>query len=276
MSPQEDSLPPANADPPVPLGPLFDQSPDVMTLHTRDALRMFAGRTPDGEDKAPAISGGRRFAAALKAIWHLSANDNPYADWVLIRVYDELVRIRSDLEAARKMREAQFEQLRRKGLSLSVLASRDPVTVNLGFRSPYGYATAEAIVAYDYHVRMVKTLVLKDRISDDEGRVAIREVGRGLRALFLEPIRWERRLLREEMRPLCRADFLPGADEAARRRVRAAVALFGEIPRRVLTGEDTPRHSQRRTKLSEAELQLLRQVPLSIPDEAQGPQGAKR
>jgi hypothetical protein len=35
--------------------------------------------------------------------------------------------------------------------------------VELGFRSPYGYATAEAIVEFDYHVRMVKTLVLKDR-----------------------------------------------------------------------------------------------------------------
>ena len=45
---------------------------------------------------------------------------------------------------------------------------------------------------FDYHVRMVKTLVLKDRLSDGDGRAAIREVGRGLRALFLEPIRWER------------------------------------------------------------------------------------
>jgi hypothetical protein len=39
-------------------------------------------------------------------------------------------------------------------------------------------------------------------------------VGRGLRALFLEPIRWERHLLREEMLPLSRRDFLPGADDA--------------------------------------------------------------
>ena len=30
----------------------------------------------------------------------------------------------------------------------------------------------------------------------------------GLRALFLEPIRWERNLLREEMLPLSRRDFL--------------------------------------------------------------------
>jgi integrating conjugative element protein (TIGR03761 family) len=196
--------------------------------------------------KAPAIPGGRRFAAMLKAIWYLSANDNPYADWLLIRVYQSLAGIRSQMGQVIEAREAEFERLRRKGLALSVLASRSPVTVELGFRSPYGYATAEAIVEFDYHVRMVKTLVLKDRMSDEAGRADIRAVGRGLRALFLEPIRWERHLLREEMLPLSRRDFLPGADEAARQRVRAAVALFGEVPRKVFTGEEAPRHSQRR------------------------------
>ncbi|MBK6336623.1 MAG: DUF1845 family protein [Betaproteobacteria bacterium] len=33
-----------------------------------------------------AIVGGRRVAAALRAIWHLSGNDNPYADWVLVNI----------------------------------------------------------------------------------------------------------------------------------------------------------------------------------------------
>ena len=81
---------------------------------------------------------------------------------------------------------------------------------------------------------MVKTLMLKDRMSDEAGRADIRAVGRGLRALFLEPIRWERHLLREEMLPLSRRDFLPGADEAARQRVRAAVVAPRRAPSRVV------------------------------------------
>jgi hypothetical protein len=143
--------------------------------------------------------------------------------------------------------------------------------VELGFRSPYGYATAEAIVEFDYHVRMVKTLMLKDRMSDEAGRADIRAVGRGLRALFLEPIRWERHLLREEMLPLSRRDFLPGADEAARQRVRAAVALFGEVPRKVFTGEEAPRHSQRRITPTAAELRLMQQVSLTADAGAEPP-----
>jgi len=259
----------ATAAPVAPtVGQLGDETPDVMTLHTQDAYRMFTGRSVDLQSQASAIPGGRRFAAVLKSIWYLSANDNPYADWILIRVYQSLIAIRAQMAQAIVAREAEFEALRRKGLNLSVLRSRSPATVALGFRSPYGYATAEAIVEFDYHVRMVKTLVLKDRMSDDDGRAAIREIGRGLRALFLEPIRWERLLLREEMLPLSRRDFLPSADETARQRMHIAVTLFGEVPRAVFTGEDAPRHSQRRVTPTAAELRLLRQVSLSI--DAQG------
>ncbi len=253
------------------LGQLVDETPDAMTLHTQDAYRMFTGRAADPANNAPAIPGGRRFAAVLKAIWYLSANDNPYADWILIRVYQSLSGIRSQMGQVIEARETEFERLRRRGLALSVLASRSPVTVELGFRSPYGYATAEAVVEFDYHVRMVKTLVLKDRMSDEAGRAEIRAIGRGLRALFLEPIRWERNLLREEMLPLSRRDFLPGADEAARQRVCAAVALFGELPRKVFTGEEVPRHSQRRVTPTTAELRLMQQVSLGADAEPPPP-----
>lgn len=256
------------AKPSEKLGQLADATPDTMTLHTKDAFRIFTGRPADAEAGAPPIPGGRRFAAVLKSIWHLSANDNPYADWILIRMYDGLVAIRKHLGQVITAREEEIERLKRKGLTLSIMGSRRPRTVELGFRSPYGYATAEAIVEFDYHVRMVKTLVHKDRMSDVEGRAAIREIGRELRALFLEPIRWERHLLREELRQLSRSDFLPGAEETARRRVRAAVALFGEVPRKVFTGAEAPRHSQRRVKLTESELRLLEQASLTA---AEGP-----
>ena len=249
---------------PAALGPLADESPDVMTLHTRDALRMYTGRAGDAKTQVPAIPGGRRFAAVLKSIWFLSANDNPYADWILIRVYQSLAVIRVQMAQAVALHEAEIEALRRKGLSICVLGSRNPATVSLVLRSPYGYAAAEAIVEFDYHVRLVKTLVLKDRLSDDAGRAAIRQIGRSLRALFLAPISWERLLLREEMLALSRRDFLPGADDAARSRIRAAVAMLGDLPGAVFTGDELPRHSQRRIKPSPAELRLLQQASTQL------------
>ncbi len=254
------------------LGQLADATPDTMMLHTKDAYRLFAGRPADEKAKLTPIPGGRRFAAVLKSIWHLSANDNPYADWILIRMYDGLHAIRANLGRAIAGREEAIDLLKRKGLALSVMASRSPKTVELGFRSPYGYATADLIVEFDYFVRMIKTLIHKDRMSDEEGRVAIRVVGRDMRALFLEPIRWERHLLREELLPLSRSDFLPAADEGARQRVRAAVALFGEVPRKIFTGAEAPRHSRRRVKLSDTELRLLEQASLSAAEVPQQPE----
>jgi len=253
------------------LGQLADATPDTMTLHTKEAYRMFTGRLADAAANLPHIPGGRRFAAILKSIWHLSANDNPYADWILVRMYDGLVAIRNHLDRVITVREEAFDLLKRKGLSMSVMGSRNPKTVELGFRSPYGYATAEVIVEFDYYVRMVKTLIHKDRISDAEGRTAIRQVGREMRALFIEPIRWEKNLLREELRALSRSDFLPGADDAARQRVRAAIALFGEVPRKVFTGAVAPRHTRRRVKLTDAELRLLEQASLKASEDEPQP-----
>ena len=266
-APAPSTVPPV-ASPAARLGQLEDATPDTMTLHTKDAYGLFSGRPADNPARLPPIPGGRRFAAVLKSIWHLSANDNPYADWVLIRMYDALLGIRANLARVIAAREEGMEVLKRKGLSISVMASRSPKTVELGFRSPYGYATAEAIVDYDYYVRMVKTLIHKDRMSDEEGRIAIRGVGREIRALFLEAIRWERNLLREELRQLSRSDFLPSADATARQRVRAVVALFGELPRKVFTGAEAPRHTRRRAKLTDAELRLLEQASLTAGEDS--------
>ena len=79
------------------LGQLADETTDVMTLHTQDAFRMFTGRAADAQTQTFAIPGGRRFAAVLKSIWYLSANDNPYADWILIRVYQMDLRTAANL-----------------------------------------------------------------------------------------------------------------------------------------------------------------------------------
>ena len=57
-TPDTPSSPPSQAA--TPLGQLADDTPDVMTLHTQDAYRMFTGRSGDSESDSPAIPGGRR------------------------------------------------------------------------------------------------------------------------------------------------------------------------------------------------------------------------
>lgn len=254
----------------VPLpGKLGNVSEGSMRLHTREALRVFSGRTANAKARAAPLPGGRHYAAALKSIWYLSGTDNPYADWMLIRAYDGLATLRARMAELTVAREAMLAELRRKGLLFEVLASASPVTVALGFRSPYGFAIAEAILEFDYYVRLVQTLVQKDRLSDLEGVTDIRALSQSLFALFHKALRWERLLLREELKSLSRADFRPDAGADAQRRVTAASALLGKLPRNILLGSEQPRHSRRRGAAAAtdtiAELQLL--APLTVVDD---------
>ena len=242
------------------VGRLSSTTPDVMVLHTRAAWQLFTGRQSDSEGKRPAIVGARRFAAILRSMWDLSGNDNPYADWLLIRLYSRLEAMRAMLEEQIEQNERSLDAIRQRGMTLSLLGSNPPVTVRLDFGSPYGFATAETVLAFDRHVRVVRTLVSRDRMSGEAGQKAIRDFQSSLRGLFLEPIRWERALLRDDLAALGRRDFLPDADEAATLRVRTVMSLLGEIPPKVITGEMQPRHTRRRAKLSPADVRALREA----------------
>ena len=240
-------------------GKLGNATEGNMILHTREALRVFNGRTAHAKTRLASLPGGRHFAAALKSIWYLSGADNPYADWILIRVYDGLVTLRARVAELTAAREVTIAELRRKGLAFSVLESTGPVIVALGFRSPYGYATAEAIIEFDYYVRLIQTLIQKDRLSDLDGVTEIRALSHSLFALFHKAMRWERLLLREELKPLCRDDFKPDADADAQQRVAAAAALIGKLPRNILLGSEQPRHTRRRVMVPAA-----RQEPVTL------------
>ena len=225
---------------------LVDMAADTLTLHTREAYWIFAGRGFDKAGIQHRIIGGQRAAAVLNALRHASVGGNPYADWFLVCFDEQLTALRTRLADLVGGCEAGFELLKTKGLALNVLGSREPLKLNVAFGSSYGYAIAETVVEFDYYVRFVKTLVLKNRIRPDAGRTAIREIGRLLRRLFVRSIRWERALRSPELQDITRRDYLPDASEVRRARVAAATARFGPIPRSVLDGTTIPPHVWRR------------------------------
>jgi integrating conjugative element protein (TIGR03761 family) len=245
------------------IGALVDEAPDTMVLHSREAYRLFIGRALEVTHHRQPIIGGRRVAAALRAIWYLSGNDNPYADWVLVDIGERISEIGNSLQRETQRGEDRLHALSRRGLNLSVLQSREPQPVELVFRSSYGYAVADLVLRYDYFNRVIKTLVRKDLLPDHEGRSLIFSYTRRLRGMFEEPVRFERWLMRDELRPLSRRDFLPAAEPEARKRVQAAMALFGPVPRDVFTGARRPRHSRRRVELTAQELKLLQDADLT-------------
>jgi len=250
----------ADSEAAIQAGGLIDDEPDAMVLHTKEAHRLFMGRARDPQGNTQPIVGGKRVAAALRSIWYLSGNNNPYADWALIDTGERIQQLKLALDELGQECEQRLQAAARKGLIFSILKSREPVSLELGFRSPYGYTVAGLIVEFDYRVRQVKTLVRKDLMTDDEGRQRIREVTRKIRGVFETPVRFERYLIRQELRDLSRTDWLPGANTEAGKRVKAVTGIFGDLPKAVFTGDVAPRHSRRRVNLSAQELTLLQKV----------------
>jgi integrating conjugative element protein (TIGR03761 family) len=217
---------------------------------------LFSGRPWTSERSR--IIGGQRAAAALNSLRHISVEGNPYADWFLLSFEAQLAALRTNLTTVRDEYQATIDELKGRGLALRVLGSRSPVQITVAFGSAYGYAIAEAIVEFDYYVRMLKTLVLKNRITADQGRASIRGVARPMRRLFVRVIQWEHGLRLPEWRVISRKDYLESADEEAKKRVLAAFARFGPIPQRILAGTTVPRHVVRRTASEQEKLVPIR------------------
>lgn len=245
------------------LGKLTDEEEDAMLLHTRESSRLFMGRSVDPGKQGYGQSGAKKVGAALRAVWYLSGNDNPYADYALIDATARISQSVQDLEVEISAMEDRLNQLKRRGLSFSVVSADPPVSVALGFRSPYGYSVVTLVSTFDYFTRVVKTMVRKDLMSDKDGYALQYTHTKRCRGIFERVIHYQRYLMREELRTMSRSDWLPTADEQAQKRVQAAVAIFGELPRDVFNGEVTPRHSRRKLDLSAEELRLLDEVPLA-------------
>jgi len=226
------------------IGPLESDGDEYMMVHTRYAHRLFIGRGPDPDGTVNRIPGAKNIGTALRHFWYASMADHPYADWALIIVEEELDRCRTGIKAAKAAAMRQLEELAQQGLHLTVLRSRAPVKVDLGFRSPYGFMMALLVVEFDQFVRVIMTLQSKDLIGHVEARRVIREQLRRLRVLFDRITRYQSILNRPSFASLTRPDFAAPKGRTLRQRIADLQAVWPGLPQAVLTGTHRPRHSR--------------------------------
>ena len=121
------------------------RSDAYLTVQTRQAQRLIEGRLAD--DDVAAIIGLTRFAALLRPIWNGARTDDPYADLWLVRVDDAIAESEQELFALK----AHVEQLlkRRKGMTIHVAESIEPLQVPLTFATPYSFRGAYLLALYD-------------------------------------------------------------------------------------------------------------------------------
>jgi integrating conjugative element protein (TIGR03761 family) len=192
-----------------------------LTVQTRQAQRLIRGR--NGTTDKPAIIGLVGFADRLKLIWQAARNDDPYADWWLIKIHEAIEQAR---ELVKRSQSKIDEQLAKSpAVEVRVAASLRPYRIPLQFANPYAYQGAHLIGEYDTLVRTLLSgchVGLLDRASSEQ---AVQLGGRRIRGVFVLPQGYR---------------FL-GIDRASVRRkdekAQRAQALMGELPPEVLSGE---------------------------------------
>lgn len=123
-----------------------------LTLNTYDAQRLFLGR-----HESQGI-GLIAFGHQMTIIWNAAAKDDPYADWILLRVYDAIKKCRNQLTALLKKYEKQLNDANTQAnLTLTPFKSSKPLVQELWFKNPYGYLGASIIADYDKLIRIALT-----------------------------------------------------------------------------------------------------------------------
>lgn len=132
-----------------------------LILQTKTAKKLFRGKK-----KGPI--GVFRFSSLVLRIWKAAAQDDPYADLFLVRIYDQITQIQQELQAVNKL---FGEKLQNQYIEVKVAECKNPVRIPLSFATPYGFMAAYLLADFDRLVRYVMTVkylgILKEGESED-------------------------------------------------------------------------------------------------------------
>lgn len=204
-----------------PPGSLKSQN-DQAVLHTRQAQRLIEGRTGSNP-----IVGLLVFAARAGEICQAIKQDDPYADWILLRV-------ESRLDEARRLiaeKDAQLDKIFKslEGVSIGLAVSQEPTHIRVSFANPYGYQGIFLLRDYDNLARSALTLIHCGLLERGRGAEIVDACGKAVRRAFQEAMAWRRTgVTREAVRR---------GDDAA----RLAKETMGELPEPVLQWEKRAR-----------------------------------
>lgn len=154
-----------------------------LTVQTRQAQQLIRGR--NGTPDKPAIIGLVGFADRLRVIWQAARDDDPYADWWLIKVNDALDQARQLIAVKQSALDDRLTEM--TALEIVVAKSLRPYRVPLQFANPYAYRGAHLIAEYDTLVRTLLTSCHVGLMDWDSSEKVIKLSARKVRGTFAVP-----------------------------------------------------------------------------------------
>ncbi|MCU7943552.1 MAG: TIGR03761 family integrating conjugative element protein [Candidatus Thiodiazotropha sp. (ex Cardiolucina cf. quadrata)] len=192
-----------------------------LKVQTRQAQQLIKGRS--GSVDKPAIIGLMGFADRLRVIWQAARDDDPYADWWLIKVHEALDQAREFIGRHQEELDKQLAQM--SAMEVEIAQSLKPYRIRLQFANPYAYQGARLIVDYDTLVRTVLTCRHIGLLENEAAEGIVKLSARKVRGTFVVPQGY--RLLGIDRKSLKQNS---GMDSRA-------CQLMGELPEQVLSGE---------------------------------------
>ena len=160
------------------VGPLRGQV--WLTIQTRQAQQLVRGRS--GTADKPTIIGLVGFADRLRVIWQAARNDDPYADWWLLKVHDGIEAAGTLIGQRQQALDALLQQM--ESIEVSIAASLHPFRMPLQFANPYAYQGAKCLSAYDSLVCTALTAQHVGLLDSEACRRELNLCARKIRALF--------------------------------------------------------------------------------------------
>ena len=217
-----------------------------LTVQTRQAQRLIRGR--NGNADKPAIIGLVGYADRLRVIWQSARNDDPYADWWLVKVHEALERVRDFVKNEQAALDVQLEQL--TALEVAVAESMKPYRIALQFANPYAYRGAQLIAEYDRFVRTLLTAHHVGVLSGAAMEGLLNTCARKIRGAFAVPQGYH-------FLNVDRAALQQGTTNASRAR-----QVMGEVPEDVLNGALQAPLAPRKVRFPEESAKHIRLKPV--------------
>ena len=191
----------------------------TLVLQTRHSQLLVRGRNTMGKPPIPGLLG---FSDRLRLIWHAAGENDPYADWWLVKIQDSLAAI----EARIATESHKLEELMKTGRTLRLAPAevKEPFRMKLEFSTPYAYRAARTLGDFDELVCLLFTAKHLGMLTDEKVHDIIRGCARRIRAIFLLPLHFKRL-------GITRQDFIKG-DLVCQR----AKDLMGILPTDISNG----------------------------------------
>ena len=158
------------------------QSEIYLTLQTKHAQALVRGR--DVPDK-PLIVGLVSFADRLRLIWMGSQQNDPYADWWLIKIEDSISTATTSIQTTQKILAEMLKGS--SAIRIGPAACRDPFRLELRFATPYAFRAANVLAEFDMLVRDTLTARHVGLISSDKSHDLIFKQTHKIRSIFNLP-----------------------------------------------------------------------------------------